>query len=351
VTDPNDLTLDPVEDRVRRTFAARAEDMAPGDAAGSLPDFGRHGRATPRRLRGTRGPLLAAAAVVVVATATGGVALVIRDGDREAGRLTTVAEQPSAGEADIAAVTAPRALVDALQVERNLAAATLMGIDEALGLSVADAAAVRSDTDAAVVTLEAFVTGSRDGAAYQSGLDGLAGLDQLRGDVDGHTGPRSMDNADIAQDVFDRYAGIVGGLLDDQQAYAETIDDPVLRSGATAYGRGLRLGEQTMQLLQDSMLAAVLPGTTESVAELTLLHTQVQQGMDTLVADTARTPYAEAADKVVGEVEAAGLLEATGGAVDGMADISLILDAADALEDEGWPAYLDRVEETLAAEG
>lgn len=351
MTDPIDPTLDPVEDRVRRTFAARAEDMASGDATGSLPNLGRDADAAPGRFRGTRRPVLAAAAVVVLVAASAGVALVIRDGDREAGRLTTAAEQPPVGEADVAAVTAPRVLVGALQEERNLAVATLMGIDEALGLSVDDIAQVRSDTDAAGATLAAFVTDSPAGAAYRSGLDGIGSLDELRRDIDSLAGgPRSLDNADIAQDVFDRYAGIVGALLDDQQAHAVTIDDPFVRSGAVAHARGLRLGEQTTQLVQVSMLAAVLPPGPESVAELARLHGEVKQGMDTLLAQTAGTPFAEAADTVVGEVEAAGLLEATGSATDGMVDVSRILDAAEALEDEGWPAFLDRVEETLATE-
>ena len=77
-----------------------------------------------------------------------------------------------------------------------------MGIDEALGLSVTDAAQVRRDTDAAVATLAAFVTDSPDGAAYQSGLDGLGALDELRRDIDSHAGRRSLDNADTAQNTI-----------------------------------------------------------------------------------------------------------------------------------------------------
>ena len=346
MTDRNTPTLELVEDRVRRTFAARAEDMAPGDSAGALPDLGRDGRGAPRRFSVVRRPALAAAVVVVVAAATAGVALVARDGDREAGRLTTVSEQPPSSEADVTAVTAPRALVDALQDERSLAATTLMGLEEAIALPVTDTAQARSDTDAAVA---AFVAASPDEAAHQPGLDSLGTLAELRRDIDADAGPRTLDNVDTAQDVFDRYAGIVGALLDDQQAYAETIDDPVVRTGATAHGRGLQLSEQATQLIQVSFLAVVRP-RTESVAELARLQTQVQQGLDTLVAETAGTPFAEAAVTVVGEVEEAGLLEAAGSAMDGTGDVPVIMGAAALLEGQGWPAFLDRVEETLAAE-
>lgn len=352
MTDPIDPTLDLVEDRVRRTFTARAEDIAAGDATGAVPDFGRDGRAAVSRFRGTRRPMLAAAALVVVVGATAGVALVARGGDGAPGVQTTGAEQPPSSEAAGDAVTAPRAVVEALQAERNLAVTTLLGFEGAIEMPVSDTVQARSEADATIISFAAFVSGDPEGAAYRAGLDALAALGDLRRDIDAYAGPRTLDGARAAQDVFDRYAGMIGGLLDDQQAYALTIDDPVARAGAVAYGWGLRLDERSTQLVQVSLLAAVLPDTTsELVAELSRLHAQVQQGLDTLVAETAGTPFAGAADALVGKVEATGLLGATGSAMDGMVDVSLILDAAGTLEDEGWPAFLDRVEETLAAEG
>jgi hypothetical protein len=348
MTDRNTHTPDLVEDRVRRTFAARAEDMAPGDSAGALPDLGRDGRAATGRSSVVRRPVLAAAVVVVVVAAAA-VALVARDGDRDAGRLTTVSEQPSS-EAEVTAatdVTALRALVDALHAERSLATTTLMGIEDAIVLPVTDPAQARRDTDAAIAV---FVAASPDEAAHQTGLDGLGILDELRRDIDADTGPRTLDNVDAAQDVFDRYAGIVGPLLDGQQVYAETIDDPVVRTGVLVHEGGLRLREQTTGLEQASLLAVVLPGT-QSVTELARLRTGVQLGMEALVLETAGTPFEEAAVTVVGEVGETGLLEAAESAIDGTVDLSVIMDAADQLQHESWPAFLDRVEETLAAEG
>jgi hypothetical protein len=347
VTDPTPPTLDPVEGRVRRAFAARAEDMAPGDSAGAPPDLGPCGRAVPRRFRGTRRQVQAAAVVVVVAIGAAGVALVARAGDREAGRPTTVAGQPPPSDAEVAAVTAPRGLVNALRDERNLAVTTLTGIEEAIALPVTVTAQARSDTDAAVATFAASVAASPARDAYQPGLDGVGALDDLRRDIDSDPGPRNLDNVDTAQVIFDRYDGIVGGLLDAQHAYAETIDDPVGRTGARAYAGGLRLGEQTTQLMWLSLMAVVRPGT-ESVAELSRLRTEVRQGLDSLVAETAGTPFAEAATTVVGEVDEAGLLEAAGRAMDGSGDVTAILGAVDVLEDQGWPAFLDRVEQALA---
>jgi Nitrate and nitrite sensing len=346
VTDPTMPTLDPVEGRLRRSFAVRAEDMAPGDPAGALPDLGVDGRGAPLRSRRTHRPLLAAATVVVVALAAAGVALLVRDsGGEETGRLATVGEQPPS-EAPLAMVTAPRALVMALQDERNLATSRLLGIEDAIALPVTETAQARRATDAAAAAFEAFVAAAPDGAAYRPGLDALGTLGELRSNVDADAGPRDLNNIDAAQEVFDRYAAIVRGLLGAQQAFADTIDDPIVRAGAAAYGRGLQLDEQTAQLGRAALLAAVSPGT-DSVGELSRLHAEVQQGLDALRAETTGTPYEEAAVTVLGEIEEAGLLEATGAALAGTTDINAILEATD-LADGQWPAFLDGVEEILA---
>lgn len=348
MTDPTAPTLDPTEERLRRALAVRAEDMAPGDTAWALPDLGLDGRATPLRPRRAFRPLLAAAIVAVVALAAAGVALVARAGDGdggETGGLATEGQQPR-GESPVALVTAPRAVVTALQAERDLATTTLIGAEDAIARPEADPARARGATDAAVAAFEASVSASPDGAAYQPALDALDTLGELRGTVDADTGPRNVTNVDAAEAVFDRYAGIVRGLLDGQQAFAETIDDPAVSAGAAAYRSGLRLEEQTAQLVQAALMSALAPGT-ESVAELSRLHTEVQQGLDALVAETAGTPYAEAAVTVVGEIEQSGLIEATGAALEGTTDIAAILTAVDLAEDQGWPAFLDRVEQIL----
>ena len=346
MTNPTTPTVDPVEDRLRRTFAAHAEDMAPGDAAQALPDLG---RAAPLRSRRVHRPLVAAAVMVVVALTAVGVALVAQDGDRdETGRVAMDGE-PSPGGSPVAGITAPRLLAEALQGERNLATTTLIGAEEAIALPVTDTAQARSDTDVAVAAFEASVAASPDGSAYRPALDALGTLGDLRSDIDTDAGPRNFTNVDTADEVFDRYAGIVRSLLDAQAAVAETIDDPVVRAGAAAYGRGLRLHEQTAQLGRTALLTAISPGG-DSVGELSRLHSEVQQGLDALLTETTGTPYEEPAVTAVGEIEDSGLLEATGTALEGTTDVSAILAAVDLPEDQGWSAFLDRVEEILAAE-
>jgi nitrate/nitrite sensing protein len=249
----------------------------------------------------------------------------------------------------VAVATAPRALVAALQAERDLATTTLIGFENAIALPVADTAQARRGTDAAIADFQELVAASPDRAAYQPALDALVGLRELRSDIDADSGPRDLTNVDASHDIFDRYAGIALGLLDAQQAFAETIGDPDVQAGAAAYGSGLELEEQTAQLARMAVLAAVSPGT-ESVRELSRLHTEVRQGLDALLAETAGTPYEEAAVTVVGQVEEAGLLESTGAVLGGSADVSTILASVDLTEGQGWSAFLDRVEDILAAE-
>ena len=285
--------------------------------------------------------------MVVLALTVTGVALVARNGG-ETRQLTTVDEQPPS-ESPVAEVTAARALVAALQDERNLAWNTLIGIEDAIQLPVADEEQARRATDAAVATFEAFVAASPDGAVYRPGRDGLGALGELRRDIDADTGPRDFGNVVAAQDVFDRYVGIVRGLLDAQQAFVETIDDPVVAACATAYASGLRLDEQIAQLGRVALLAVVVPGG-ETVRELSRLHTEVRLGLDGLLVATTGTACDEAAVTVVGEIEAAGLLDVTGAALEGSADISDIVAATDLSDTHSWPTFLDRVEEILAVE-
>jgi Nitrate and nitrite sensing len=192
------------------------------------------------------------------------------------------------------------------------------------------------------------VAASPDGAAYRPALDALGALGELRGDIDADTGPRDLNNAGAAQVVFDGYAGLVDGLLEAQRALALRIDDPSVRAGATAYTWGLRLTEQTAQLVRAALLAGVSPGP-ESLSELARFDTEVRLGLDALLAETAGTPYEAAAATVVGGIEESGLLDATGAALDGSVDLAAILLATE-VPSSSWSAFLNSVEEALAVE-
>lgn len=350
MTDPTTVTPDEVEDRLRRTFAARAEDMTPGDA-GELPDLRLDEHPGRRRRRHlSRRPLQAAAAVTLVAMAAAGAVIAARGAaDDDTGHVATVSDQPPADEV-LAVVTAPRALVTALQVERDMATVTLIGQENAVAFPATDTGHARRETDEAMTAFEELVNASPAGAAYRPAVgDTVEALDELRADIDANVAPRTMANGAAARSVFDRYAGIVGGLLDAQESVSEPIDDPELHAGALAYGTGLRLDELTAHLGRVTALTGVVPGG-EPTGELRRFHAEARQGLDSLVAETAGTPYEEAAATAVSEIEGAGLLEAIETGLAGSVDLATVMSATDLATYEIWPAYLDRVEEALATE-
>jgi hypothetical protein len=345
VTDPTVPTLDPVERRLRRTFAARAEDMAPGDTNEDLPDLGPVGRA-PSRLHARRNRVLvAAAAAVVVALVSAGLVAVARGGD-DYGGVAATGEQDQPG-GSVGLVTAPSAVVLALQNERTVATSWLLGIEDALEMPVADNGQARHDTDAAIADLETFAA-SPDRAAYRPALDALGALEELRSEIDAQAGARSLANSDVAGDVFARYAALVGGVLDGQKAVVDGIDDPVVRTGGTAYWRGLQIEEQTLHFVRATLLDVVDPSAdSDSARDRLDAQVQLQLSLDALLAETAGTPYAEAATSALEEIDYAALLEA-GGVPGEPIDLSTFLDGAPR-PGGAWSSFLDRVEEILAA--
>jgi hypothetical protein len=349
VTEPTAPVLDPVEDRLRRTFAARAEDMAPGDDDGVPLDLALDTLRPAARRRWASRPLLAAAVAALVALVAAGVVLRVHgDGADDTGRLATAGEQP-ADPTVVTAVTAPGALVDALQQERALATSRLLGIENVITLPETDVVQARAVTDAAADAFRELVASSQEAAVYAPAVAALDDLGPLRGDVDADAAPGDLGNIDTSQEVFDRYAAMVDAILGGQAALAATIDDPTVRQGAVAYERGLRLEEQMTRLWRAAVLGAV-SAWPEGVSEVSQIHVEVERGLERLVAEAAGTPYEAATVDAVAGVDDAGLLAAAGPPPDGMIDVSQLLAAVDVVEGQVWPAFLDSVEQVLAAQ-
>lgn len=352
----SDLAPSPIEQRLRRTLAVRAEDMAAGDgavgdhdvqfllaqSAGSTDQRHRdHGRRSRSRFQ------LAAALVVIVGLGLAAVGAVVANGDGDGDG--DVADDGSGGSsaAHVALVTAPRDLVTALQDERNLVTNQLIGTAEAMSLPVDDAGEARSRTDAAVAALDAAVTADPAGSVYQVALDGLDGLGAVRDAIDAYTNPRTIDNIALATEVFDDYADMIGGLLEAQSEAARSIEDAELAVGAELHVRGLRLQELTELLGRTAVLHAIAPGTS-ATTELGALHAEVGLVQEEVRELAAGTPYEAAVTTVVEQVEASGLLDIVGAGLQGTTDLPALLAALDLPPDQGWPAFLDQVEQLLA---
>jgi hypothetical protein len=351
----SDLLPGPIEQRLRRTFAVRAEDVAPGDGAAGeqgvqLVVARSADSAFERHQDSGRGRfLLVAAIVVIVGVALAAVGVVMANGDSDGDETGDLASEGT-GEPNasvVLLVTASRDLVTALQGERNLATIELIGAADAVVLSVDDAGEARSRTDAAVAAFESVVAADPAGSVYQAALDDLGGLGALRGDIDADDGPRTLDNVDLATEVFDRYADMIGGLLDAQGEAALVIDDPDLRAGAQVYLLGLRQQDLTAQLGGAAVLNAIGPSGT-TLTELSRLDGLVRQGQDDLLAHATGTPYEAAVTTVLDQIEASGLLETVATALEGTTNLADLLTAVNLPTNQGWPAFLDRVEQLLA---
>jgi hypothetical protein len=318
------------------------------------------GAAGRQWLRWPSRPLLAAAGVLVVALVAAGVAVVAgRDGD--GGRLAAVGDcghgepcRPTDGEdgptgaTAVALVTAPRDVVEALEVERDMASVDLLGLSDVLAMPVVDSAEARRNTDDAIAAFRESVAEAPGAEAYGPALDRLAALDALRAELDDIPGPRDLQNIDNAEMITSRYEELVATWLDAQEAYVGTIDDPELRDGAGVYLLAFRERELTAQLVRRVLVTAVSPGPS-AVVEVGRLQGLAAQGRDDLVEQSTGTPYEEAVGPVAVRLD--DLLGRTAAAATGPVDIVAVLEASDWPRPEDWPVLLDRVEEILAGEG
>jgi hypothetical protein len=359
VTEPS---LAPIEDRLRRTFDVRAEDMAPGDADDGDPALpasltGPVDRTSARRSRWSSRPVLAAAGVLVVALAAAAVAVVVGPDDDEHSQVAT-ADDCGDGEpctskdpATIDLVIAPRALVDALETERDMASNELLGLTRVFELPVDNNDEARRETDAAIDAFGAVVSDYPARSGHRSAVDGLEGLAALRTQVDDFPGTRDVQNVEFAEQIAAEYEQHISGLLDAQRAFVTSIDDPDLRLGGELLQWGMQQRELTVQLVRAVLLRAVDYGASGQPAHLAQLRAEVMEGQDNLLAAATGTSYEEAAAALVGEVEDSDLLDIARSVAQGPVDVSGLLAARDNLEYRGWPDFLDRVEEILTAEG
>ncbi|HEX5945813.1 MAG TPA: nitrate- and nitrite sensing domain-containing protein [Acidimicrobiales bacterium] len=361
MTDRPTPTLDEVEDRLRRTFATRADDMSPGGimrddtaldvrppggglAGDRMQSFPGAPKLPIRHQR--RRPLVAAAAALLLVAAAAG-AVVWAGGDGDSDDSGDVAAG-GASTTTVGLVVAPRDVAVALQSERTVATMTVLGLEDAIALPAADTVVARGDTDAAISAFAEVVAASPAADVYQSWLDSLDALAGLRSDLDPDLADpdRNLDDLDTAVVVSDRYSQLIDDLLDAQAVFALSIDDPGLRAGAEAYGRGLALQVGSDRLFEAVVFAQLTPLSTTTVAELSRWHLTVQRQLETLAAQTMGTPYEDAAATAVSE--AAGLVEVAEAAIEGEVDVPVAFDARDQLAAEAWPVFLDRVEALLA---
>jgi signal transduction histidine kinase len=161
----------------------------------------------------------------------------------------------------------PGSLVLRLQDERNRAAIDLIGLGDAAGLPVADNKEARDLTDAAVSDLKAELDrrGGDVTSSFAPAWDALAGLDDLRADVDAYTGPMDLTNDELANEVFLRYTVIVESFFDSTSTVALAVDDSALRNGVEIVDAAARASEMRARIVR-SVVLSIVTGTADQPA-------------------------------------------------------------------------------------
>lgn len=255
--------------------------------------------------------------------------------------------EPDRRSAEAELVMAPRELVLALQDERAAATIGLLGLTGAVELPVADGAAARRQTDAAVAEFEAVAAAE---PAYQDALAALPAVTELRSELDGRTQPPGLSEAPYARQVHDRYSEAVTALLDAQTQVVAGIDDPELRRGASLSETALRQVELVSQLSQEVLAVPTAQGTSESVRVMAGLRGELERGRS-FVMSSADGAYADAAGRLDAVLAAAGSLDAVDTALStGQVDLPALLGATDAMG-QGWRTFLDEIQVVLARGG
>jgi hypothetical protein len=264
-------------------------------------------------------------------------------------------EREASGSADGAsahAVLASRDVITALSDERAVAAVGILGV-ETVETRVADNTEGRRLTDEAIAGFRSTVAGLADDVASpdRSALDdAAAGLGTLRGEIDGHPGPASISEIGYADGVFDRYGDVIGQLTEAGRTAGLSISAPDLRQGIALFTLGLEQSELTGRAVRAVLLGTVSGGldTPDEIAEVAALQAALMEGQATVTATAAGSEFVAAADQLEADLEAAGFLETLSSVLEtGQADVAAVLDSVNVEPGQGWPAFLDGVEDIL----
>jgi signal transduction histidine kinase len=235
----------------------------------------------------------------------------------------------------------PSGLMSALQDERNWATIELIGQEGFIEPEVSGYEETRRNTDEAIEAFRAEIEneGGAVAEAYRPALDGLVDLAELREDIDVNENPRTMeDNTHFTNDIFQRYANIIGVFNQGNSRVAAAVDDPELRLGAELMDAVARQGETAVQLEAEIIRSVLVPDpvvTREEIRRIASFGDTFRRQAATIEAG-ARGPYRESLERVFpGDWNDKLLAAADTAMVDHTVDIGGILDDVAKQEEEG----------------
>jgi signal transduction histidine kinase len=174
--------------------------------------------------------------------------------------------------------TGPAGVISRVQDERSWAIVELSGLESAYPVAVTGYGPTRRASDEAIGAFRADVesTGGTVAATYRDALAALGGLEDIRRDIDRMPGPRTLQNTSAAIGVYDRYAGLIDGLLDASAGVSRQVRDTDLRQGAALATRASHQLELLADVLRTTAFSALLsPGGVDTPAEVTEIATSL----------------------------------------------------------------------------
>ena len=265
-----------------------------------------------------------------------------------------VRRPPDEDTAVVDLLTSSHQAIGALGTERSVTGLDILGGGDVVATAVEDPTEARRQTDSAVATLVAAVEDHEDeGAAYGPALDALAGLGSVRGEVDARTEPRSLEQVPAAEAVAARYDEVATALHEANAALADAVEEPGLRRGATLYATAVEQSDLWPRLTTTLMMS-VLTGSgsldeAEDVAEIAEMWGEAETARSFVVELAAGSEYEGPARTLDADLGRSTYVDAVETALrTGDVDLSALTDGAQASADQGWPAFLQQVEESLA---
>ena len=251
------------------------------------------------------------------------------------------------------AADGPGGLLKSLQDERNWVSVELIGQGGLVTVEVEGYEETRRSTDEALEGFRRDIEGSDEqtAGAYAAALEKLTGLTALREQIDAFDAPRSIENAEFGNEMFDGYSAMITPLLDGVNAIASIVDHPELRQGADLIATSSRLVEVVANLSRRTLIYSLLSeggvNTPAEIVELSDLNERLKLHTFALESNTTGI-YDDAIDEEIFRVFIVRLTVYVGGAIDsGTVDLATFLDAVTVPNEDSYLGYRDRLGEIL----
>lgn len=248
---------------------------------------------------------------------------------------------------------ATRGIMAATAQERDATVVMIIGQEELFAGAIVDLASTRAATDEAVAAFRDEV-GSLTPAAvrrYGEVLVSIAGLVELRAEVDAQPGPRGLNQlGPVAVPLRERYSTLVASVLDAHDTFPGSIGDLELRMGVELHALALRQQEARSHLVNLLLVGGLVPEPGEAfLPDLTAWADTYRRGRMQLAAAAAGTVHQPAADRLIAALDDDPIPAAADELIaSGVVDVQAVLDAVTVEPDAmGWLDFATEVEDQL----